>query len=86
MLAPAGVVTGGVPLAALVTRPKASTVIFEYVYAPGVTKVVGRSTVNVPVVVIGPPPTVRLVLEIPTLETVPVAIGTPFNVNSFKLL
>ena len=51
--APAGAVTGVVPLPAAVSLPCASTVKFAYVYAPGVTDVFAKSTVIVPLVVTG---------------------------------
>ena len=44
-----------VPLAALVILPFASTVIFAFVYEPGVTDVESKLTASVPVVVIGDP-------------------------------
>ena len=61
------------PLLAAVMRPNASTVIFALVYEPAATDVVGKSTLIVPLVVIGEPVTVNVppVLEIPAEVTVP---------------
>ena len=61
-------------LAAEVNLPCWSTVMFARVYVPGVTAVLSRSTVMVPVVVIGLPVLVRPTPPVTvTLVTVPVA-------------
>ena len=59
---------------AAVTRPYASTVVLDNVYAPGVTVVVAKSKAIVPFVVMGEPLTVILppALLKPTDVTVPV--------------